>query len=81
MGVLIGETQLREQLLSTNSEFRRLASEHQAYSEQLDKLSSRPHLTDDERLQETTLKKKKLLLKDQMHSMVQKYRKQLEAQA
>jgi uncharacterized protein YdcH (DUF465 family) len=80
MGVLI-EEQLREQLLSTNSEFRRLAAEHQAYSEQLDKLSSRPHLTDEERLQETTLKKKKLLLKDQMHSIVQKYRKELEAQS
>jgi len=81
MGALVGETQLWEQLMSTNSEFRRLAAEHHAYSEQLDKLSSRPYLTDEERLQETTLKKKKLLLKDQMHSIVQKYRKEMDAQS
>ena len=81
MGVLIGETELREQLMASNPEYRRLAAEHQAYSEQLDKLSSRLHLSDEEKIQETTLKKKKLMLKDQMYSIVQKYRKEIAAES
>ncbi len=78
MSVLINESELREQLLRTNPEFRKLAAEHRSYAEELEKLNSRHHLTDEERLQETNLKKKKLLLKDQMYSLIQKYRKELE---
>ena len=63
MSVLIGEAELKEQLLHTNEDYRRLAAEHQSYSDQLEKLSSRPHLSDDEKIQEVMLKKKKLLLK------------------
>lgn len=78
MDALIGESEVKERLMTTNPEFRRLAAEHQSYEEQLDKLSGRIHLTEEERIQEITLKKKKLLLKDQMYSMVQKYRRELE---
>ncbi len=78
MSVLISETELREQLLRTNQEFRRLAAEHKSYAEQLEKLNSRHHLTEEERMQEITLKKKKLLLKDQMYSLMQRYRKEME---
>ncbi len=77
MSVMIGETELRERLLTSNEEFRRLAAEHQSYSDRLDSLISRHHLSEDERLQETMLKKKKLLLKDQMYAMLQKYRKEM----
>jgi len=76
MSVLMGEAELREQLLNTNDEYRRLAVEHQSYEEQLETLSSRHHLTDEEKMLEVTLKKKKLMLKDQMYSLLQKYRKQ-----
>ncbi len=75
MSVLTGETELREQLMLKNDEFRRLAIEHQSYAKQLDELSSRHHLSDEEKLQEITLKKKKLLLKDQMYAMMNQYRK------
>ena len=78
MSVLLGEAELREQLIRANEQFRKLAAEHKVYSDQLDKLTSRAYLTEEEKLQETTLKKKKLLLKDQMYSMVQKYRRELE---
>jgi len=78
MSVLTNETELREQLLRTNPEFRRLAAEHKSYAEQLEKLNSRHHLTEEERMQETLLKKKKLLLKDQMYSLIQKFRRELE---
>ncbi len=78
MSVLISETELREQLMRTNPEFRRLVAEHKSYAEQLEILNSRHHLSEEEKLQEVTLKKKKLLLKDQMYSLLQRYRKELE---
>ncbi len=77
MSVLLGETELRERLMSTNEEFRKLAAEHQAHSEQLDHLLRRHHLTDKEKLEEIMLKKKKLALKDQMYTILQKYRKEV----
>lgn len=79
MSVLIGEAELRAQLMSNSEQFRRLAAQHQSYAKQLEQLSSRHHLTEDEKLQEITLKKKKLFLKDQMYSMLHKYRKEMEA--
>jgi uncharacterized protein len=78
MSVLISETELREQLLQTSPEFRKLAAEHKGYAEQLEALNSRHHLSEEEKIQEVTLKKKKLLLKDQMYSLLQRYRKELE---
>ena len=77
MSVPIGEAELRQQLLVRDEEFKRLAAEHQSYDEQLEQLSHRHHLTDAERIQEITLKKRKLMLKDQMYSRVQKYRQEL----
>jgi uncharacterized protein YdcH (DUF465 family) len=80
MSVLIGEAELKEQLLHTNEDYRRLAAEHQSYSDQLEELSNRPHLSDEEQMQEVMLKKKKLLLKDQMYLMLQKHRKRVESE-
>ena len=76
MSVHLGETELRQQLLSRDEEFRKLAAEHQSYDEQLEQLSRRHHLSAEDRMQEITLKKKKLMLKDQMYSIVQRYRKE-----
>jgi uncharacterized protein YdcH (DUF465 family) len=77
MTVPIGEAELRQQLLSKDEEFKRLAAEHQSYDEQLELLTRRHHLSEEERIQERTLKKKKLLLKDQMYSIVERYRRQV----
>ena len=79
MSSLIPEAQLRDQLLKENAEYRRLAAEHQSYDDQLEGLNNKHFLSVEEQLQERTLKKKKLMLKDQMYSMVQKYRKEVEA--
>ncbi|MBP1595098.1 MAG: hypothetical protein H6Q05_475 [Acidobacteria bacterium] len=79
MSVPLGEAELRQQLLSRDEEFRKLAAEHQSYDEQLEQLSRRHHLSADERMQEITLKKKKLMLKDQMYSIVQRYQKETNA--
>jgi len=79
MSGLIPETELRDQLLKENEEFRRLAAEHQSYDDQLEGLTNKHFLSEEEQLQEKRLKKKKLILKDRMYSMVQKYRKQMRA--
>jgi uncharacterized protein YdcH (DUF465 family) len=81
MSLVMGEVELREKLMASNEEFRRLAKEHQSYARELDHLSARSHLSEAERVQEITLKKKKLLLKDRMHSMVLQYRKEMEAES
>ena len=78
MSGLIPEEALREQLLRENAEYRRLAEEHQSYKNQLENLTNKHFLSEEEQMQEKTLKKKKLMLKDQMYSMVQKARKQIE---
>jgi uncharacterized protein YdcH (DUF465 family) len=79
MSVLIREEELREQLLRENAEYKRLAAEHQSYDDQLEDLGNKHFLSEEEQLQEKTLKKKKLLLKDQMYSMVQRIRKEMSA--
>jgi uncharacterized protein YdcH (DUF465 family) len=79
MSCLGRESELQEQLLRDNAEYRRLAAEHQSYDHQLEDLSSKHFLSEEEQIQEKTLKKKKLLLKDQMHIMVQKILKQTQA--
>lgn len=80
MSVLIPEAKLRNQLLKENAEYRRLAAEHQSYDSQLEDLTNKHFLSAEEQLQEKTLKKKKLMLKDRMYSLVQQYRKEMEAE-
>jgi uncharacterized protein YdcH (DUF465 family) len=67
-------TQVRDQLLASNEEFRRLATEHSEYSQRLDSLIQKKYLSDDEKHEEVRLKKLKLRLKDQMESLEQKFR-------
>ena len=81
MRLSIRDSELREQLLKDNVEYRRLAAEHQYYDDKLEDLTNKHFLSEEEQLQEKTLKKKKLMLKDQMYSLVQKARKQLESES
>ncbi len=67
-------TPVRDQLLASNDEFRKLAQEHAHYSERLNSLVTKPYLSDDEKLEEIRIKKMKLRLKDEMESLEQKYR-------
>jgi uncharacterized protein YdcH (DUF465 family) len=59
----------RDQLLTSHQEFQRLVQEHSQYSQRLESLTQKRYLTEDEKLEEVRLKKLKLRLKDQMHSM------------
>lgn len=63
----------RDQLLASHDEFRRLVQEHSQYSQRLESLTEKRYLTEEEKLEEIRLKKLKLRLKDQMHSLERQY--------
>ena len=63
----------RDQLLASHEEFQRLVQEHSQYSQRLESLTEKRYLTEDEKLEEVRLKKLKLRLKDQMHSMERQF--------
>jgi uncharacterized protein YdcH (DUF465 family) len=69
-------TPVRDQLLASHDEFRKLAQEHQQYSQRLESLTQKRYLSEDEQLEEVRLKKMKLRLKDQMESIEQTFRTQ-----
>jgi uncharacterized protein YdcH (DUF465 family) len=74
------EEEIKEHLMSANPEFRRLVDEHRQYEGKLEELKSRHHMSEHDRLEEVTLKKKKLHIKDQMNSMIRKFRDELSHQ-
>ena len=61
---------LKEQLMTSDPEFRELVREHGRYEERLSQLAALSYPNDEEQLEEITLKKKKLALKDQMHAIM-----------
>src|SRR5579862_9150645 len=63
------QEELKAHLMATNPEFQRLASQHSDLAKQLDTLESQAHLTHEEQIEETRLKKMKLRLKDQMEAI------------
>ena len=66
---------LKEELIRQDAEFRELAKEHGRYEARLSELSSLAYPSDEEQLEEITLKKKKLAIKDQMHSIMLQHQK------
>jgi uncharacterized protein YdcH (DUF465 family) len=70
------QEQLKAHLMETNEEFRNLAGQHSRYARELETLEARSHLTYDEQVEETRLKKMKLRLKDQMEAIMSQYRSQ-----
>jgi len=62
-------------LLRSNDQYRQLAERHHQLDDRLHQLTELPYLTDSEQLEEVTLKKRKLALKDQMEQMALEYAK------
>ena len=75
---MMKEEEIKEHLMSSSADFRRLAEEHHQLKAKLQELLSHPHLSEQDHLEEVRLKKKKLQLKDQMNSMVLKYKSELQ---
>jgi uncharacterized protein YdcH (DUF465 family) len=64
---------VRDALLKSNQEFRDLVSQHQTFEKRLSELAGLTYPNDEEQIEETTLKKKKLLIKDEIYQMMDKY--------
>jgi uncharacterized protein YdcH (DUF465 family) len=64
---------VRDELIKSNSQFRDLVHQHQNYEERLIQLAHLTYPSDDEQIEETTLKKKKLLIKDEIYAMMNQY--------
>jgi hypothetical protein len=67
-------SELRTHLLQVDEEFRNLVMQHHELDERLHALTSKPYLSDAERVDEVTLKKKKLQLKDRMEEILRQRR-------
>ena len=65
---------LRESLLEKDEEFRELAMQHQALDKRISELSGQLYRSNTEELEQATLKKRKLQLKDQMEMMLRRHR-------
>ncbi len=63
-----------QRVLSTeDEEFRHWLEEHHECESRLTELASKPQVTVEEEVEEKTLKKRKLLLKDQMAARIRSY--------
>lgn len=65
---------IRQSLLVKDPEFRQLAEEHSRCESQLESLRETPYVNSEALIQEAVLKKRKLLLKDQMEFIVAHHR-------
>ena len=61
---------VRQSLLASDSEYQRLAEEHSRCEFQLEQIIKSSYLNAEDLLQEATLKKRKLRLKDEMELIV-----------
>lgn len=67
---------LKTLLLQTDDEFRQLVEKHHELDDRLHTLSTKSYLSEPEQLEEVTLKKRKLQLKDRMEDIVRRHRDQ-----
>jgi uncharacterized protein YdcH (DUF465 family) len=67
---------LREELLATDDEYRRLYEEHQEYERRLDELSSKTLPSQDDEIAEKKIKLHKLSLKDRMEQIARQHAEQ-----
>jgi len=66
---------VRDELFKTNQDFRNLVQQHQSYEKRLTELAELTYPNNDELLEETTLKKKKLIIKDEIYAIMQNHSK------
>jgi len=65
---------LKEELLQTDVEFRRLYEEHKEYKRRLEELSHKSLLSEEDEAEEKKIKLHKLVLKDQMEEILRHHR-------
>ena len=65
--------EVKRKLLQSDEEFRQLATRHHDLDERLHNYAERHYLSDPEQIEEVTLKKQKLQVKDQMESILRRH--------
>jgi uncharacterized protein YdcH (DUF465 family) len=65
---------LKDLLLKTDDEFNQLSTQHHELEDRLHQLTAKHYLSEPEQLEEVTLKKKKLQLKDRMEDILRRHR-------
>jgi uncharacterized protein YdcH (DUF465 family) len=65
---------VKEELIATDEEFRRLHEEHQTCEHRLAELNHKSLLSEDDEIEEKKIKLHKLNLKDRMESMLRAHR-------
>jgi uncharacterized protein YdcH (DUF465 family) len=65
---------LKALLLQTDEDFQQLAAKHHELDKQLHQLTAKPYLSEPEQLEEITLKKRKLQIKDRMEDIIRRRR-------
>ncbi len=65
---------LRNLLIQTDGEFRQLANRHRELDDRLHELSDKQYLSEPEQVEQVTLKKRKLQLKDRMEDILRRNR-------
>ncbi|MBI1738868.1 MAG: YdcH family protein [Acidobacteria bacterium] len=65
--------ELREQLLTSDSELQRLAQEHSQYERQVQQLTKDPYLSVEDINRLAALKKMKLRVKDEMEQLIARH--------
>jgi uncharacterized protein YdcH (DUF465 family) len=65
--------EVKNLLLQSDNNFRQLAEQHHQLDDRLHQLTERHYLSQSEQLEEATLKKRKLALKDRMEEMARLY--------
>ena len=76
----VGAQDLKNVLLESDDEFRELAARHHDLEKRLFELSHRQYLSEPEQVEEVTLKKRKLQLKDRMEDIIRRHRPAEQAQ-
>jgi uncharacterized protein YdcH (DUF465 family) len=61
-------------LLQTDEEFNQLAAQHHQLEDRLHQLTSKHYLSEPEQVEQVTLKKRKLALKDRMENILRQHR-------
>ncbi len=65
---------LKNLLLQNDEEYRQLAAKHHELEDRLHDLTSKHYLSEPEQVEQVTLKKRKLQLKDRMEDILRRYR-------
>jgi len=74
----MGEEELKELLIKENDEFKKAYQRHQKCEKELENLKKKDFQTEQDRLKQKELKKKKLALKDKMYVIMTNYKKSLQ---